>query len=86
MKLGIFAISNKFSTKFKSLFLSILPISICVPVYSGNYLRSSNFFHALYMVYNPTSKKYENCDTKRVRCKRPNFEIRKLCTLDKFVK
>jgi len=40
-------------------YLSFLLI-ICVPAYSENYLRNSkikNFFHAVYMVYNPVSKK-----------------------------
>jgi hypothetical protein len=54
--------------------LSLIPISICFPVYSGKYLRSSNFFHALYTVYNPMRKKYEICGTKRVRFKIPNLE------------
>jgi len=37
-------------------------------------------------MYNPVSKLYERCGTKRVRFKRPKFEKRKLCSLDKFVK
>ena len=84
---------NKFSTngyvKLKIVFLPLIPVSICVPVYSGNYVRNSidkYFFHAPYVVDNPISNLYELCGTKRLGFKRPKFEKRKLCILDKFVK
>ena len=93
MKLNISAICNKFSAKgyvkLKIVFLPLIPVSICVPVYSGNYLRNSfdkYFFHAPYLMYIPVSKLYEHCGTKRVRFKRPKSEIKKLCSLEKNCK
>jgi hypothetical protein len=51
-QLGIYTICNKFSTQpyceFNLVFVSLSPFSICVPVYSEKYLRSSihkHFFH-----------------------------------------
>jgi len=87
LKLVIPAICNKFYTKycfeFNLMFISLIPFSICFPIYSGMYLRISKFkylFHALYMVYNPMSKLYVSVWDKRIK-----FEIRKLCTLEKFI-
>jgi len=88
LKLAIPASCNKFSTKnyseFNLVFISLIPFSICVPAYSGIYFsiwKEKYFFHAIYIVYNPMSKLYESVWDKRIK-----FEIRKLCTLEKFVK
>ena len=65
LKLVIHVMCNKFYTKYYAEFILVyiflIPFNICVPVYSGMYLKISEgkyFFHALYMVYNPMSKLY----------------------------
>ena len=55
------------------MFVSFSPSSICVPVYSGKYLSSSNdkyFFPTLYMAYKQNANNMKVCGTKPVIVKR----------------
>ena len=80
MKLRISAICNQFSAKcydeFNLVFVSFSPSSICVPVYSGKYLSSSNdkyFFPTLYMAYKQNVNNMKVCGKKPVIVKRLKF-------------
>ena len=73
MKLSVSTLCKLLFTKrydeFKIVFVYLSPCSICVPVYSGKYLRGSNdkyLFHALYMVTFPMSTQHENLWEKNV--------------------